>query len=97
MTVEQLVSIAGTIIAAVAAIYAAWSARQARKAADKSNDGVIQVDGKLYSLGKQIDGRLSELLAGKDRESVNAVNLARAEGVAQGEQSQRDRNAEAQP
>jgi hypothetical protein len=93
----ELVTVIATIIAACSAVYAAWTARKARVAAEKGREGVIEVDGKLYSLGKQIDGRLSELLAGKDRESVAAVRLAHAEGVASGEQSQRDRSAEAQP
>jgi hypothetical protein len=42
------------------------------------------VRGKVVEIGKQVDGRLSELLASE-------VGRAHAEGVTAGEQSQRDR------
>jgi hypothetical protein len=52
----------------------------------KTEAEVVAVGDKVYALGERLDGPLSELL-------VTARALARAEGVADGEQRQRDRQA----
>ena len=51
---------------------------------------VILVGDRVMQVGDQLDGRLSELLR-------EARALARAEGVAAGEQAQRDRSADRAP
>lgn len=73
-------------IAAEKATVAANAAVAARDAAEESKKDIIAAteDG-LVIIGRQLDGRLSELLK-------EARALARAEGVAQGEQAQRDRS-----
>jgi hypothetical protein len=98
----------GTLIAAVGAVaigfrnsrkadaakdkaaIAATAAAVAKEAALASQREVMVVGDKVVEVGKQLDGRLSELLR-------EARASARAEGVAAGEQAQRDRASEAQP
>jgi hypothetical protein len=88
------------IVAAIAAVAAAVlgytnrrkvdAARErAEKAAEAAADAAREVSlvhGEVREVGARIDGRLSELL-----KSSNA--LARSEGIAAGEQSQRDRQS----
>ena len=63
---------------------------EAKEAAEATTAVLVEVGDKVFRIGEQVDGRLSELLK-------EARALARAEGVAAGEQSQRDRAAESQP
>jgi hypothetical protein len=65
---------------------AAHAAERAKVAAEDSKREIIATKEGVFEVGRQIDGRLSELLR-------SSTALARAEGVAQGEQSQRDRAA----
>ena len=74
-----------------AAVRAADEALAARVAIEESKAEIILVGDRVVEVGKQIDGRMEELLRA-------ARAAARAEGVAAGEQSQRDRaNPTAQP
>lgn len=68
------------------AAVAAAAAAVAKEAALASKREVVIVGDKLVEVGKQLDGRLSELLA-------QARATSRAEGYTAGEQAQRDRNA----
>ena len=93
----------GAFVTAVGVIVIAyWSYRgkeRASRAADDAADAkkeIIAVGDKLYLLDRRVDGRLTELLEGIRAEGISAASLARAEGVAAGEQAQRDRAAEAQ-
>ena len=72
------------------AVAAALAAAVAKEAAEAGKREVLIVGDKVMEVGKQLDGRLSELLR-------EARALARAEGVAAGEQAQRDRASEAAP
>lgn len=63
---------------------AAIAAAVAKEAAEASKREVIVVGDKVVEVGKQLDGRLSELLA-------EARRTSRAEGFTAGEQAQRDR------
>jgi hypothetical protein len=79
------------IIGAIALAYrqaveAKTQATAARDATEENRKEIIATKTGIYEVGKQLDGRLTELLI-----SSNAA--ARAEGVAAGEQSQRDRAA----
>jgi hypothetical protein len=69
---------------------AAVAAAVAKEAALASKREVVIVGDKVLEVGRQLDGRLSELLA-------EARATSRAEGFTAGEQAQRDRNAEPQP
>jgi hypothetical protein len=82
------------IIAAVGVIFAGYWAYQSKKAAgeaqkqaEKNEAQLVEIDGKVYELGKSVDGRLSQLL------DVSAL-ADEAKGYAKGEQAQRDRSAE---
>jgi len=86
-----------SFLTCVLALFAAWNAYQARRSAVKAAEGLIEIDGKVFSLSKSVDGRLSALLAAKDDKAASDIGLARAQGHAEGEQAQRDRSAEAQP
>jgi hypothetical protein len=66
------------------AVHAANAAAEAKAAAQVTSSRLVIVEDKIVEVGKQIDGRLSELLASE-------TGRARAEGIAQGEQTQRDR------
>ncbi len=84
----------GAFVTAVGIILAAyWSYRAKERATTaaqlgKDNkDKIVELDGKLYKLGENVDGRLTALLA-------SSVAAARAEGVSAGEQSQRDRQSD---
>jgi hypothetical protein len=79
-----------TLAAAERATVAADAAVAAQLAAESSKKAIVATQDGIFELGKQIDGRLSELLK-------SSSALARAEGVAQGEQAQRDRAADPQP
>ena len=77
------------VIGAIGGIVAAVLSYRAKTRVDKVVRDLTIVDGNVVELGDRVDGRLSELLK-------TTQALARAEGVASGEQSQRDRAAEAQ-
>jgi len=81
-----LVGMAVNLVGAVSAWRARQEAKRARVAAESSKDVYAVVDEHIVNLGRAVDGRLSELLKSTER-------LARAEGVAAGEQSQRDRQS----
>ena len=76
--------------AAERATVAADAAVAAQVAAEAGKKAIVATEAGIFELGKQIDGRLSELLK-------SSSALARAEGVAAGEQAQRDRASEPQP
>ena len=84
--VAILLGMAVNLVGAVSAWRARAEAKAARIAAEQSKDGLAVVGGNVYNLGKAVDGRLSELLASTEK-------MARAEGHAAGEQSQRDRQS----
>ena len=63
---------------------AAVAAAVAKEAALASKREVLVVGDRVVEVGKQLDGRLSELLA-------EARKTSRAEGFSAGEQAQRDR------
>jgi hypothetical protein len=82
-----IISAVGLILAAVVGLATQLIVRrlnEAKTVAERSAAVLIEVGDKVFAVGEQVDGRLSELLR-------EARALARAEGVAQGEQSQRDR------
>jgi hypothetical protein len=81
-----IITAVAALIAAIGGIVAAVLAHRARKRVDVVEKALITIDGEVREVGKRIDGRLSELLR-------SSGALARAEGVAQGEQAQRDRSA----
>jgi len=68
-------------------VYAAIQARKGRKIANEVDAKIVRIGEDVYEIGRRVDGRLSELLAAEKGQ-------ARAEGVAAGEQSQRDRHPE---
>jgi hypothetical protein len=72
--------------AALKATEAASKASEAADLAAANQREIVVIHGEVVEVGKRIDGRLSELL-----KSTSA--LSRAEGRAEGEQSQRDRSA----
>lgn len=89
MSPEAITALAA-LVAAVGGIVAAVLANRAKMTAEDSHAQIIATKEGVFELGKQVDGRLTELL--------NATRQsARAEGVAAGEQAQRDRAAEPQP
>lgn len=75
------------LLAAVGGIVAAILAYRARRGVEDASLALTVIEGEVREVGERIDGRLTELLK-------SSSALARAEGVAQGEQSQRDRAAE---
>ena len=77
------------VLTALGAILGAYWAYRARQATKLNEARIVETQGGIYELGQKLDGRLEELL----RISRAA---ARAEGVAAGEQSQRDRSSSAQ-
>jgi len=88
-----IIAAVGSVITALGVILVGyWAykgknrADDAKRASENNNARIVELDGKLYTLGVNVDGRLSELL----RVSTEA---ARAQGVAEGEQAQRDRQA----
>ena len=87
-----LVTAVGVFVAVVigylnrrAAAAAKVEATNAKDAAREAAARLIVVEGAVVEVGVRIDGRLTELLESE-------TGRARAEGVAQGEQEQRDRN-----
>ena len=104
----SVITSVGTLVAAVGALLIGWrnsrkadaakekaaaaaiAAAVAKEAAEAGKREVLIVGDKVVEVGKQLDGRLSELLR-------EARALARAEGVAAGEQAQRDRASESNP
>jgi hypothetical protein len=84
-----LVGMAVNLVGAVSAWRAREEAKAARVAAEESRAGMIEVNGKVYSLGRAVNGRLSELLD-------QTKKLAHAEGKLDEAQAQRDRQSEPQ-
>lgn len=72
------------LVAAVGGVVAAILASRAKKRVDTAAADLVLVGDEVRKLGDRMDGPLSELL-------VTTRKLARAEGVAAGEQAQRDR------
>lgn len=86
----SIITALAALVAAAGGILAAVLAYRARRGVEDATEALTVIEGEVREVGERIDGRLTELL-----KSTSA--LARAEGVAQGEQSQRDRAAESQP
>jgi hypothetical protein len=63
------------------------------EASDKAHGELVVIKGEVRSLGEKVDGRLTQLIKSMDATSAAEVKVARAEGVALGEQSQRDRDS----
>ena len=90
----------GALVTAVGAVFIAyWAYRGKERAAEAAEKAaaaaakaesleskLVELNGQVFTLGENIDGRLSQLLA------VSAA-AARAEGIAAGEQAQRDRSS----
>ena len=72
------------LVARATSIRAANAAEGAKAAAEASHAEIVETKAGVFELGRQVDGRLSELLAQTRLSS-------RAEGVLAGEQAQRDR------
>jgi hypothetical protein len=87
--VAALVAACGGIVAAILAYHARVKAEEARQKAAQAVGELIVIEGEVRKVGEAIDGRLTTLLA-------TTQALARAEGIAQGEQAQRDRSSESQ-
>jgi hypothetical protein len=73
------------IIGAIGVILAAYWAYNAKKAGMENKGEIAIVKGEIRNVGTRIDGRMDELLRA-------ATASGRAEGVAAGEQAQRDRS-----
>ena len=86
----SIITAVAALVAAFGGIIAAILAHRAREASKANSAEIIAVNGEVHEVGERIDGRLSELLR-------STAALARAEGVAAGDQSQRDRAADRQP
>ena len=65
--------------AAAAAVRAAAAAESAREAAEANNAQLAEIDGKIYKLGKAVDGKLTKLL---DLTREAALAKGRLEGQA---------------
>jgi hypothetical protein len=89
MDVAANITAVAALVAAIGGIVAAVLSYRARRRVEDVEALVINIDGEVREVGRRIDGRLSKLL-----ETTGA--LARAEGVAQGEQAQRDRTSDAE-
>ena len=83
----------GAVVAAVGVILTAWWAYRAKTQASEATAQITVVGKDVYELGKRVDGRLTELLDAAAAKGVTDAALARAEGQAEGEQKQRDRQA----
>lgn len=86
----SVITAIAALVAACGGILAAVLAYRARRGVEVATEALTIIEGEVREVGERIDGRLSELLK-------SSSALARAEGVAQGEQSQRDRSADSQP
>jgi len=100
----------GALVAAVGVILGAWWAyrakREASEAARAALDGknqiiaakteIIRIGDEVFEIGKRVDGRLTELLDAQAAKGVTDAALAHAEGITEGEQRQRDRQAPAE-
>lgn len=84
---SELITAIAALVAAIGGIVAAFLAYRARRKVEDIDARVIIIDSEVREVGKRIDGRLTQLLE-------SSTKLARAEGVAVGEQSQRDRAAD---
>lgn len=62
------------------------AAAEAARLTAQGNEEIQLIHGEVREIGARIDGRLSELLK-------SSIAQARAEGIATGEQAQRDRTA----
>lgn len=89
MTADTIAALAA-LVAAVGGIVAAVLAYRSKRAAEASKDAtdanaarLMLVEGVVMTLGPALDGRLTELLKAE-------IGKARAEGVLQGGQDQRD-------
>jgi hypothetical protein len=84
----EIIAALAALVAAVGGIVAALLAYRAHGKATEAVNELVIVKGQIHEVGAAVDGRLAELLR-------MAQALSHAEGVALGEQSQRDRAAEA--
>ena len=74
-----------------AAEAAAAKAEAAKLAAEDSNTKLVAIGDSIYELGKQIDGRMSDLLKASEARGKAEGRALHAEGVVQGEQAERER------
>ena len=102
--ITALVTALSALVAAIGAVAAVFvgflnrkaaaaskvAAEAAKVAAERTDERLIVVEGAVVEIGPAIDGRLTELLASE-------TGRARAEGIAAGEQQQRDRNSQPHP
>jgi hypothetical protein len=97
LTPDLITALTGlaSAVGAVAIAYLSYKARKdaaaARKAAVQSQDALVVIEGQIFALGMNVDGRLTQLLATAKAQGVAETALARAEGVTAGEKAQRDR------
>jgi len=84
--VSTIVTAVGVIVAAYYSYRAKQRAANAETKVDETKVDLQVIQGEVHEVGERIDGRLSELLDA-------STKVARAEGVAAGEQAQRDRSA----
>jgi hypothetical protein len=97
----------GALVAAVGVILGAWWAYRAKREATiaareivaskreilASKVEIIRIGDEVFEIGKRVDGRLTELLDAAGAKGITDAALAHAEGVAEGEQRQRDRQS----
>lgn len=103
----QSLSDAAPFVVAVGAILAAWWAyrgkNEAARAKQLAAEGkreiiaskveIIRIGDEVFEIGKKVDGRLTDLLEAMAAKGVTDTAKAHLEGVAEGEQRQRDRQA----
>ena len=98
--VPATITALGALVTAVGVILIAFWAYRAKVKATEAADRTVKLDrvlidisDKVYALDERVDGRLSELLKSNREKSEALIVAARAEGIATGEQNQRDRHA----
>ena len=79
--------------ALAAASLAAANATAARAAAEASDAKLVEIDGKIFNLGKAVDGRLTALIASLEENANIRVDAAKLAGHAEG---RADEKAEAE-
>jgi hypothetical protein len=70
--------------ATAAALRAAEAAELAIVAAEANNTKLIEIDGKIFNLGKAVDGRLTALIKSLEENANIRVTAAKASGKLEG-------------
>lgn len=83
--IPGIITAFSALVAAIGVILAAYWSYNAKKAGMENKGEIAIVKGEIRNVGTRIDGRMDELLRA-------ATASGRAEGVAAGEQAQRDRS-----